>query len=120
MYKPINRSSEEIIKDAREFLNYKNRISQEMMEKGSYGPDILLLYYSVPDTIDLLRSESETFQVLCDMNPSLLDMFQKYFLQLKEKYKKSLILPDRSSLKTLIDKAGQNSRVIYPKSNISF
>lgn len=33
MYRPINRSSEEIIKDAREFLNYKNRISQEMMEK---------------------------------------------------------------------------------------
>ncbi|MBE6141167.1 MAG: hypothetical protein E7172_06570 [Firmicutes bacterium] len=115
-------NSEKIIHDYNEFISYKDKITKEMIEKGLYGPDILLMSYSVSDTIDILLSKSETFQVICSMDPLTLDLFQKYFLQLKEKYKKSLMFDDRKTFTDLIGKVKDDSKTILPKpkENISF
>ena len=68
------------LKAYKEFLGYKNKIDYELKEKGLYGIDILLMSYSVHDTIDFLQENSETFRILTITDNSKIDEFYKYFI----------------------------------------
>lgn len=108
------------LKAYKEFLGYKNKIDYELKEKGLYGIDILLMSYSVHDTIDFLQENSETFRILTITDNSKIDEFYKYFISLKNRYQQEINLPDRQSLLLLISKSKQNSKIVFPKHNISF
>lgn len=108
------------LKAYKEFLGYKNKIDYELKEKGLYGIDILLMSYSVHDTIDFLQENSETFRILTITDNSKIDEFYKYFISLKNRYQQEINLPDRQSLLLLISKSKQNSKIVFPKNNISF
>lgn len=108
------------LKAYKEFLGYKNKIDYELKEKGLYGIDILLMSYSVYDTIDFLQENSETFNILINTDNSKIDEFYRYFISLKNRYQQEINLPDRQSLMTLINKSKQNSKIVFPKSNLSF
>ena len=110
----------EIINNYQEFKKYKSKISSELQKKGFYSVDILLLYYEVSDVIDLLLSESETFQILKDMNPNMTDIFFKYFIAEKKAYRNLTLLQDRETLDMLVNKSKLSSDDIYQKENISF
>lgn len=108
------------LKAYKEFLGYKSKIDYELKEKGLYGIDILLMSYSVHDTIDFLQENSETFRILTITDNSKIDEFYKYFISLKNRYQQEINLPDRQSLLLLISKSKQNSKIVFPKRNISF